>query len=272
MRRRLPALHRALPALVALGTAGCAKMAIDGQATDVAGEPIEGALITALGKVCDDVPGPDGPTRECTNGPFCQVEADESGRFSAVCNPGLYDVNIAAKGYITKTVEDYDASERKRYDLGKQVLVRVPEQKGLLRFDGNSYLEMPLGLLEKRTGGSGNGAWRAYCLPLEGTTGLKLPPGVHPFFDNESPSWRAFRLDAEGCAYRMSKVGPTSWGVDYGEKAHTEVKQLEQGKDIVLMDLPEGRYFIALWDQGFFKESTLDGKTGYQGHYLEVGQ
>ena len=96
--------------------------------------------------------------------------------------------------------------------------------------------------------------------------------GTHAFFDNESIGWRPFRLDQDGCAYRMSPSSDTRWGVDYAEKASFETRQVAEGKEIVLMTLEPGRYFIADWDQGFFTKVKAEGgeTLGYSGFYVEV--
>ena len=199
------------------------------------------------------------------------MTTDAEGRFELVCVPGTYDISIGAMGYISESVDALDANERKRYDLGKRILIRIPEEKGLLLFDGEVYTPMVEGRLERRAGGSGMSAYKHYCLPAGGTTVNALRAGSQGFFDNESEGWRPWRLDAEGCAYRMSPKTRTQWGVDYQEKAEFQTRAVAPDKKLVVMNLEPGRYFIADWRKGFFTKAS-DEEGGYTGFYLEVSE
>jgi hypothetical protein len=235
-----------------LSLVGCGKMAVDGEVVDVTGEPIAGATVTLVGS-------------------HCQVVTDETGRFALPCLPGTYDLHIGADGYIEDKTKDFEATERKRYDVGSKMLITMPTEKGLMLLDGNGYKPMPRGLLEREKGGTTQeDMYKYWCLPEEKPEATILPEGRHNFFDNESVGWRPFRLDEEGCAYRMSPHSETAWGVDYAEKAEFITHQVEPGKEVVLMELPAGEYFIADWDQGFFTKGQVDGKKGSVGHYLVV--
>ncbi len=243
---------RPLPLIAALALSACARMAIDGAVTDVAGEPIEGAMVSAVGLA------------------QCQDSTDASGTFSLVCQPAIYELHIGKHGYIPEVLEDFDASERKRYDIGKRALIKIPSTQGLTRFKGNAYVQMEKGLLERRSR-SGGGGFRHYCLQ-DDTPVNRVAAGMQPFFDYESGGWKAFRLDDEGCAYRMSPdpARRGKWKVDYAERPEVETRQLEFGKEIVLMKLAPGRYFIADWNQGFFTKGRLGNTEGYTGYVLEA--
>ncbi|MCB9762344.1 MAG: carboxypeptidase regulatory-like domain-containing protein [Alphaproteobacteria bacterium] len=248
------AAPRTLLLLAPLVALGCGKMAIDGEVTDHTGAPLPNVMVTAVGTQC-------------------QTLTDESGRFELVCLPGIYNITIGLNGYISDEIEAFEAPARERYDLGKRVLIRIPDEKGLLLFDGQEYRKMQPGKLIRRMGGTGLDAYKHYCLPDEDNPVNTLPPAVHGFFDNQSDGWRPFRIDDTGCAYKMSPKSRTQWGVDYSEKPEYQERVVEQGKKIVLMELPPGRYFIADWDKGFFTPIKGEGgKTeGYSGFYLEVG-
>lgn len=242
-----------LPLLLAL--VGC-KMAVDGEVLDVVGQPIPGATVTLVSVERSQ----------------CQTVTDAAGAFELACPTGVYDLHIGAEGYLDHITEDFDASERKRHDVGRQTLIKLPTEEGLLRFDEGSYVAMPRARLERRKGGAGVDQWKHYCLPEEVPEGqiTRLPPGNHAFFDNESVGWRPWRLDEEGCAYRMAPRDEKSWETTYAEKANYIEEKVAQGKKLVLMELPAGRYFIADWDNGFFTKGTVDGEKGYVGHYLVV--
>ena len=104
-----------LPLLV-----GCGKMAVDGTVQDVAGEPIAGARVTLIGSQC-------------------QAVTDAEGKFALPCLPGVYDLTIGADGFLAHDLAAFDASERKRYDIGVRTLIKMPTDKGLLRFTDHAY-------------------------------------------------------------------------------------------------------------------------------------
>jgi len=248
-------MRTVLPLAVAtsLMTVGCARMAIDGQVTDVAGEPIVGAMVTAVG------------------GAQCQTQTDETGAFELVCKPLHYEIHIGKHGYIPEVLENFDASERKRYEMGKRTLIKIPATRGLTRFKGNEYVGMERGWLTRDTAGGPTG-YRNYCVDPAAPAN-RLAAGMSPFFDYESEGWKVFRVDEEGCAYRMSPdpARKGKWKVDYADRPKWETRQLEEGKDIVIMELPPGRYFIADWGRGFFTKGTLpDGQKGYLGYVVDA--
>lgn len=241
--------------LILSGLTACSNMAIEGDVVDVTGAPVVGANISAVGA------------------PACTTTTDDAGHFELVCAPGVYTVNIGAAGYISETLDQFDASERQRYPIGRKVMIKIPVERGLLKFDGQSYTAMEPGVVVKNAGGKGTDAFKHYCLAddHENPTN-RMAKGTVAFFDNESPGWRPFRLDDEGCAYRMSPTSDTRWGVDYAEKAEIETKQVEEGKEIVLITFEPGQYFIADWERGFFmKVKDEAGETiGYSGFHVVV--
>lgn len=232
---------------------GCGKMAVDGEIVDASGEPLEGATVTAIGTQC-------------------QTVTDDHGRFSLACMPGTYKVSIGQAGYISDELE-VEAPERKRYDVGKRTLIKIPEEEGFFIFDRNTYKPMKPGFLERKSGGKGMDQYRHYCLDKDGSEATKLTPGVYPFFDNEASGWKPFKLDDDGCAYKMSPTSGSQWGVDYAEKPKFESRQVAREKDIVLMELDEGEYFVADWGKGKgFFVPTEEDKHRYTGFWISVGR
>ena len=242
-----------LPLLV-----GCGKMAIDGTVQDVAGEPIVGARVTLIGNQC-------------------QTVTDAEGKFALPCLPGVYDLTIGADGFLAHDLRAFDASERKRYDVGVRTLIRMPTEKGLLRFTDNEYVSLERGWIERRKGGSGTDQWKIYCLPEDEAEAAAIPEntfaaGNQPFFDNDSGGWRAWKLDEEGCAYRMAPDSTSSWEMTYGVKPEQQEQQLEEDKSIVVLALEPGRYFVADWTTGFFKMAREGDKEekAYWGYHFVV--
>jgi len=238
-------------ALAPLLLVGCSKMAVDGTVLDANGQPIAGAMVTAMGTPCTT-----------------QSQAD--GTFSLECQPAAHDLVISAEGYTT---EDFsvEALERKRYDIGKKILIKIPDERGLHLLQDGSYTTMKAGFLERRLEKDGLLTHRAMCLNPERGEPNKLGSGVHAMFDFEHPGWRPFKLDPEGCAYRDTKDEKLKWTVEYREKAATETREVNQGKTIVLMELAPGDYFIADWDKGFFNAAdTKADRHSYTGYWLRV--
>lgn len=237
----------ALPALLV----GCGSTALDGVVVDHAGQPVADATVTAVGTQF-------------------QTLSDATGAFSLECPPGVYDLIISQIGYVTINFpEPYEATERRRYDLGRQVLVKVPDDEGLLLFANAAFATLDPGFLERKSGGHGGSQYRHYCLDRDGSAVNTFTPGTHTFYDHASVGWRAFQLDEQGCAYKMSPNGPTSWGIDYNEKAEVETEQLEQNLSRALVTFDVGEYFIAHWDQGFFTKMSKEDPR-YTGFYVKV--
>ena len=237
--------------MLLLNLLACTRMAIDGQVVDVTGEPIEGAMVTAVGTTC-------------------MTQTDAEGMFSLTCNPDTYTLTVGYNGYLSEEWEDYDAGEHQRYELGKVVLVKIPSEKGLLRFDSNSYVPMEQGHIDIKKGGTGLKAYKHYCVEGDDVPVNTLNAGVVPLFDNDHVGWKAWRLDDEGCAYRMAPANKTRWEKTYGTTAEDTKRKVEETKHIVLMTLEPGEYFIADWDQGFFTPNSDRDVGGFSGIYIRA--
>mgnify|MGYP000868100434 CR=1 FL=1 len=232
-----------LPALAA-----CGQMAIDGQVLTVTGEPASQARVSLIGSPCTTV-------------------TDAEGRFSLPCQPGSYSMVITKEGFV-ELKDQVEATELKRYDLGEKRMIAIPGSEGLFLLRDHQYLALERSYLH-RTIDDGSVRTRSWC--LDRTTGkpATIPAGVHAFFDNKAPEWRPFRLDADGCAYRDRRDSSARWEVIYRERPESREELLQVGRKIILMDLPEGEYFLADWDQGFFTADANDAKR-YTGSWLQV--
>jgi len=264
---RVPALH--LPALALLvPLIGCGVMAIDGQVVDAEGAPIAGATVSAMPATTATTDA-DGSVRVDGAGRLCQARSDTEGRFSLECLPNTYDVVVSAEGYTSEDLQ-VEAPERKRYDVGRQLLVKIPSDKGLFLKQGAAYVEMAQGHLLRTTRKKEGKLHRRFCLDEDGGGPTELAAGVHAFFDHEHPGWRPFRLDEEGCAHRDVKDAQHRWTVEYREKAAYQTRELNRGRTIALMELPAGDYFVADW-KGFFQKSTDKTRPdAYSGAWLRV--
>ena len=236
---------RALIPIAAL-LGGCGKMAIEGDVVDVTGTPLAGAYVTTIGAPC-------------------QTMTDEAGHFELTCTPGTYQLTIGQAGYISHEVE-VEATEKKRYNLDRNVLIKIPEGEGLFLLTDGVYSSMKPGFLARRESRSGD--VRTYCIDTERGEPNALPASVQSFFDKEHEGWRPFRLNADGCAYQMSKQSSGRWEVDFADKPLYDEHQVGKGMTIARIELQPGDYFVADW-KGFFVEAPGE-KQAYSGFWLQV--
>ena len=242
---------RDLWAAALLVMTGCGKMAIDGEVIDAAGEPIPNAKVTAAGSTCF-------------------AESDATGKFALACQPGKQILVISAKGYTSEEFE-FDAPENKRYQSGKHLLVKIPDARGLHLFQGSAYHQMKPGYLKREIKEERGVTERAMCLDTEKSEPNELSQGTHAMFDYEhEPGWLPFRLDEEGCAYRDTKNDKQRWSVQYREKAKYQVKKINEGKSIALLDLKKGDYFIANWKGFFVGADEKDNRYSYTGYWIKI--
>lgn len=238
-------------ASASLSLAACSVMAVDGEVIDAMGDGVPGAMVTAVGTPCTAL-------------------TDDAGKFALECQPGTYKLVISAQGYTTEEL-DIEATERKRYNSGKHLLVKIPESRGLFLLKDGAYTEMAPGFVERTLTKDGKLTHRKMCLNPDRGEANELPAGLHALFDYEHPGWKPFKLDAEGCAYRDTKNEKLRWTVEYREKAEYETKEYNPGKEIALLKLEPGDYFIADWDKGFFNSvDSKEDKHSYTGFWLKV--
>ncbi|MBW1879285.1 MAG: carboxypeptidase regulatory-like domain-containing protein [Deltaproteobacteria bacterium] len=226
--------HR-LASLLFLGVLGmgCRGMSIVGSVTDVSGQPLEDARVTIIGQLC-----------------FAPTDAQ--GRFDLKCAEGTYKIAIGQQGYISKEIE-FDALERKIYDIGPQVLIKIPEGTGLFLFDGASYTTMEAGLVERTLEGKPPRA-KSFCVLRDDSPPHAVKAGRVPIFSKRADDWNVFRLDAQGCARRLAFDG-AHWSVTYSEKPDATVKDVGTEQSIHILELAAGEYFIADWRGGTFVEA-----------------
>lgn len=237
--------------------AGCGKMAIEGTVVDAGGKPVTGATVNAVGTTC-------------------HTTVDDQGKFILVCDPGTYTLVIAQTGYISIQIDDFEATERKRYNLGKKVLIKIPDQKGLFLMRDDSYEPMKPGLLVRRYTTAPGRKERSFCLDRDNSEPNELKAGTWRLFDNASDGWRPFKLDDQGCAYRDYQDAKLRWHIEYKQKPSYEEHKVGERKKIALLKLDPGDYFVADWDHGFFTptETNPDDKNAYRtysGYWLHVG-
>lgn len=230
---------------------GCGGATFSGKVVDFADKPIEGAVVTVLGSTCQNTTGSDGI-------------------YNIPCSKGTYRFAIAQTGYLTEELETIEANEAKTYDLGTTQLINLPKEEGLLIRNKTEYHQLKPGLIERTAGGAGLGQFRNFCVDNSQEPNV-FPAGTAQFFDNNSKGWRPFKLDKEGCAYRMKPKSSTSWGATYDEKAeYTEKALTEEMKLVEIVFEPGQEYFIADWDKGFFTKAEEKTRGVFTGYYVKV--
>ena len=203
-------------------------------------------------------------------GTTCQTFSDSQGAFQLKCKPGELELAVGQKGYVTQQIL-VEAVDRGTYPLGRISLVKIPEEVGLWLFDGSAYAGMEAGLLTRRTVGPKDSPWaKNYCIDRDSSTANQVAAGTVSLFDNRSPEWRAWTLDEEGCAYRMTREG-RRWKNVYGEQTRYEHQRVDDTRAVIKMELPAGEYFVANWREGFFSpdgETHPDGLQRYTGYWV----
>ncbi len=230
-----------LPLVAALSA--CSGTSFSGTVADVTGAPLTATTVTVVGTQCQSV-------------------VDDAGAFSFGCQPGEHRVAIARSGYISKEIE-VDATEPNNYDLGKTVLIRIPSGEGLFMFNGSEYAPMERSTLQRTLVGSDQ---KAFCLNAETAKPNAQKAGRVPLFDKEYSEWRAWKLDADGCAYKSTRDG-SKWEETYAERPSHVEQRLEPGKTVYLVDMPAGDYFIADWRNGWFVEDKDPDRAKADKHY-----
>jgi hypothetical protein len=232
-----------LPLLSACGT-----MSMNGDVVDGTGKPIEGALVSATDTQCS-------------------TTTDGSGKFILECEPGVLNLTFSKPSHIGVQTR-VEAPEKLPYPIPTQTLTRIPEVPGLFVLDNGRYIPVVMGTLERTMQTSGNTLRRAYCLQDGALQPTKMKKGEIALFDNQAPSWRLFRLDADRCAYRDTRNAQGRWVVSFRDKPAVEDQILGGEFSLHKARLEPGHYFAAHW-KGFFSPTAPDTSL-YGGFWIQV--
>ena len=98
---------------------------------------------------------------------------------------------------------------------------------------------------------------------------LVVPAGPVRLLDIHAVDWRVYRLDADGCAYRMTPGGGShwTWAADRLEVGPTTERG--PGRGWVTLDLPPGEYAIVEWYAGFLVRAP-SGAERWSGSWLRA--
>lgn len=196
----------------------------DGRVLAPDGSPVAGARIT---------------------GERCAAVTDDRGLFAVRCPRGPHPVHVTRPGYV-----DGDGVLD-----GSGVLLQLipyPTEPGLYVRSATGFSALPTVPLTRKDA-PGLVRW---CL------GAAELPALSPveLYDVHAADWRAFRLDADGCAWTLRQGSGTYWssaGEVLPEPTRTNVAP---GRDRLTWELEAGRYVVAEWlDNRFVTDDATKG-------------
>ncbi|MFZ5482421.1 MAG: carboxypeptidase regulatory-like domain-containing protein [Myxococcota bacterium] len=214
--------------MILLGLFGC-EATIGGVVTGDDGGAVPGAVLHADGLEadCDAVTGPDG-------------------RFRTRCPPGSWTFEVRHPDYLpgdwTVTVE------RGEHDVGKVELARIPVEGGQHVLVDGRFRTLPRAPLVRSVEEKVEQRW---CVDRAAAP-VEVPAGKVRLLDVHEAEWRVFRLDAEGCAYRMRPGAGDHWSFTAERVEPAASEPVGEGRAWVTLELPPGDYVVAEWFAGFF--------------------
>lgn len=202
---------------------GC-EVEVSGRLLDPDGTPVAGAHV------------------EATAG-SCAAVTDAQGQFRARCPRAEYDFVVSHPSHAAGTLR-IDASGAFSPPPASTTLAPWPDAPGL-------YIEpqyTPLasvGLVR-----AASATEERFCLPA----GVVLPAAsaAVQLFDVHAVDWRAYAVDAEGCALRLVVEGGGRFWSPRAERVEpVSVTELAPGRSRAAFSLVPGRYVVAPWYEGF---------------------
>lgn len=232
--------------------AGCGSTTFEGAVADHRGQPLEGALVTVVGNLC-------------------QARTDGSGGFALGCNSAKGEVTVSAgmEGFVSAE-RTLSVTSGEAHSLGSLELVGIPTGDALLFVrDGGDDHVPEVGHIVKRVEGRDE-AESSFCL-VEGTPTHTLSNGTLVLFDKGHEGWRLWRVGEDGCVYKKQRVDRGKWERTFGDKLATDVRELGGQLKLHQIDLEPGRYWVGEWANGFFApDTTKEGPVHYRGHLIAV--
>lgn len=235
------------PALL-LCTFSCASPRVEGYVVDHSGQGIVGVSVAA--KAGASV-----------------VKTDEAGRYALPLSPGQQTLSFTHPDFFQWSTTVNVAPDAATV-LPHRTLIRTPDGTGLYVLSGAEVLPLSPARLKRQTRTVEGSKLRSYCIsgPQEAST--TIPKGETHFVDMNSSSWRLFKLDSDGCAYRDAKDADGRWVVQYRDKPDVQPNRSPDEAAFSAARLDAGTYFVADWG-GFFV-SDPDDPEHYTGRLLRI--
>lgn len=230
---------------------GCGGTSFEGTVVDHTGKPMEGALVTVVGNLC-------------------QSQTDAAGAFAIGCNSAKGSVTLSAgqTGFVSAETT-VQVGDKTAYPVGSLELIGIPEGEGLFWREGADDKRLESGHIVKDVVQQPE-AIASYCL-VEGAPVNALASTELVLFDKGHEGWRLWRVDDEGCVYKKRRVDRGQWERISGDKLQPAQRDLGGHQELATLTLESGRYWIGEWGNGFFApDRSIDGPVHYKGYLLEV--
>ncbi len=242
-----------------LSIIGCDPAPLKGQVVNNEGQPLANVHVTALGAA------------------NCMTSTDKDGRYSLNCaqtsdaenckddaeDCSAITLDFKLQGYFPGLDQPAAGKE------ASTTLHTMPTESGLYLKAGNKHDPMVRGTLTRSLELSDKGGKsRTYCVSRELGTSNRVNGTTMSIFSNQAKSWRVFRLDQDGCAYRDARNPQGKWNVEYRDNPAVIVEPIDNGQDWSEIEVEPGEYFLADWE-GFFVPTEKGGHQ-YGGTWVQV--
>ncbi len=229
-------------------TLSCASPRIEGQVVDNAGQGIQGVTVSA-----EDIAQ--------------SVLTDANGRYVMELPPGQQNLTFSHPAYFSQA-EALHVAPDEATALPRRTLIKTPDGGGLHVLSGAEVLPLPAARLKRETRTADGSKLRSYCVAGPKSSTASIPAGQAQFVDMSSSSWRLFKLDSDGCAYRDQKDSNGRWVVRYRNKPTVKPIPSQAKAAFAAATLEEGTYFVADWG-GFFVPDPEE-PDHYTGRLLRI--
>ena len=238
---------------------GCGPDTITGRVVDSDGRALANVQVTALGA------------------PNCMTTTNAEGRYSLNC------LDTSSEKDCGNSTEDcpqtlLDFKLQGHFPGSTQPVVgentsttmhAMPVEAGLYLKRGNSTDAMVRGALTRALKLTDEGGKsRTYCVARELGTSNRVNGTTMSIFSNQTTTWRVFRLDQAGCAYRDARNPQGKWNVEYRDNPAVTVDAINDGQAWSEIEVEPGEYFLADWE-GFFVPTEVGGNR-YGGTWIQV--
>lgn len=241
--------RRMLSTLLA-ATLGCSTTTLSGVVIDANNQPVNGVVVRT-----DDSPD-------------CATETKGTGVFQLECPPGDWSLRFEHSAYLS-AVRSAQVASGDDATLTPTILRAIPQKTGLHVLVDNRFELLPATTLTRTTRTEGAAKERAFCIDsdaLEPTPAARS--GLITMIATDPSSWRAFRMDENGCAYRDAKTADGHWVIEHQDRPDLRTNREQRGVWLTTWDATSGDYFLADW-AGFFVPLKTDPER-YSGRWLRV--
>ena len=197
--------------------------------------------------------------------PGCEAVTDAGGRFRVACEKGTRSFTVRHPDHLDRTWLVRPEGTLGDQDVGAVEIVAVPLGEGLWLAGDGTLARLPAAPLVRSAAGATEQRW---CMDATLGEPVSVPKAQVRLLDNRTVDWRLYALDADGCAYRMARVGGENWTFEAERVAVGEGTPRGPGRSWVELDLEPGDYAIVEWYEGFL---VRDAGERFRGHWLRVG-